>query len=153
MLAALDAHYDETSQIGTGAAVVFEEWEDAHSIAEYAAECSSIEPYIPGEFYRRELPCLMAVLEKVQEPLNPIVVDGYVNLGDKPALGMYLWKALDQKVPIVGVAKTLFRSAEAIEVTRGRSKMPLFVTAVGVDPLEAAGNVRRMVGDFRVPLC
>src|SRR5689334_4797129 len=118
MIAALDVHYDEVCQVGMGAAIVFQKWEDAEPNSEYTAKCSGVQPYVPGEFYKRELPCLMVVLKEVQEPLKLIVVDSYVMLGDKPGLGMHLWEALDRKVPIIGVAKTRFRSADAVEITR-----------------------------------
>jgi len=84
MLATLDVDYDETTLSGTGAAVVFEHWEDAMPMAEYAAKCGGIQPYVQGQVFRRELRCLIAVLEKVREPLSVLVVDGYVTLGNEP---------------------------------------------------------------------
>src|ERR1051326_7930003 len=101
MLVALDVHYDEATMIGAGAAVVFEQWEDAVPMAACVAECRDIQPYVPGELFKRELPCLLAVLGKVREPLSLLVVDCYVTLGSKPGLGMHLWEALDRKVPII----------------------------------------------------
>lgn len=151
MIAALDVHYDEASKTATAAAVVVESWEDAEPVAEYTASCTFSEPYVPGEFFKRELPCLLAVLEKVRETLNVIVIDGYVTLGDKPGLGMRLWEALPTKVPIVGVAKTRFHSAAAIEISRGESKTPLFITAVGIELADAAEGIREMHGPFRIP--
>jgi deoxyribonuclease V len=116
VIAALDAHYDEDASTGTRGAVVFEHWDDGEPIAEYTAECSGVEPYVPGQFFKRELPCLLAVLEILREPLNAIVIDGYVNMGEKPRLGMNLWEALDKKIPIIRVAKTRFHSADAVEI-------------------------------------
>ena len=97
MIAALDVRYDEDALTGQGAAVVFEQWDDAVPLAEYTATFNGIEPYVPGQFFKRELPCLLAVLEKVREPLDQIIVDGFVSLGDRPGLGMHLWEALDRK--------------------------------------------------------
>ena len=151
MIAALDVHYDETSKTATVAAIVFEHWEDAKPVAEYTASCDCSEPYVPGEFFKRELPCLLAVLEQIRETLNLIVIDGYVQLGDKPGLGMRLWESLPTKAPIVGVAKTRFHSATAIEVMRGQSKTPLYITAIGIDPAEAAEGLRKMHGAYRIP--
>jgi deoxyribonuclease V len=151
MIAALDVHYDEISKTATAAAVVFEHWEDENPVAEYTASCACLEPYIPGEFFKRELPCLLAALGKVRETLSLIVIDGYVLLGNKPGLGMRLWEALPARVPIIGVAKTRFHSAPAVEIMRGESKSPLFITAVGVDPAEAAEGIRKMHGPFRIP--
>lgn len=151
MIAAFDVHYDEGSKTAMAAAAVFESWEDAEPVAEYTASCVCSEPYVPGEFFKRELPSLLAVLGKVCESLNLIIIDGYVTLGDKPGLGMRLWEALPAKVPIVGVAKTRFHSAASIEMLRGKSKSPLFITAVGIDPAEAAERIRKMHGAFRIP--
>lgn len=151
MIAALDAHYDEEASIGTAAAVVFEHWEDAAPSSEYAAKCSDGEPYVPGEFFRRELPCLLAVLKALREPLNSIIIDGYVNLGDKPGLGMHLWEALGKTTSVIGVAKTRFHGADAVEINRGRSQTPLYVTGVGIDPSQAAARIKMMHGPFRIP--
>jgi deoxyribonuclease V len=41
--------------------------------------------------------------------------------------------------------------ATAEEVIRGRSKVPLNVTAVGIDAAEAAECIRRMDGRHRIP--
>lgn len=150
MIAALDAHYNEDTR-ATAAAVVFDGWTGLEPNSEYAVQCNQIQSYVPGEFFKRELPCLLAVLAKVQETLNVIVIDGYVSLGAKPGLGMHLWQALGEQVPIVGVAKTRYKTASAVEITRGRSKSPLFVTAVGIDSVQAAEKIRTMAGDYRIP--
>jgi deoxyribonuclease V len=151
MIAALDVHYDDRQSIGTAAAVLFPRWEDAGPAAEVTEIVRNIHPYVPGQFFRRELPCLLAVLDKIQEPLEAIVVDGYVRLNEKPALGQHLFDQLSQKLPVIGVAKSHFHGARAEEVIRGRSKLPLYVTAVGFDAAEAAQCVRRMNGPHRIP--
>ena len=114
--------------------MVFGQWDDAVPLAEYTATFKGVEPYVPGQFFKRELPCLLAVLEKVREPIDQIVVDGFVSLGDKPGLGFHLWEALDRKVAVIGVAKNHFRYATPVEVVRGSSKRPLYVTAADIDP-------------------
>jgi len=151
MIAALDVQYAEDGATAIAAAVVFQNWTDEAPLAEYAAVCERIQSYVPGEFYKRELPCLLAVLERVSQPLEAIIIDGYVLLGDKPGLGMRLWEAMDRKRPIIGVAKTHFRGAAAAEVWRGQTRIPLYVTAAGTNVTQAATNVARMAGSFRVP--
>ena len=50
------------------------------------------------------------------------------------------------------MAKTRFRTAShAVEVLRGSSARPLFVTAAGMPPALAASLVRRMADPFRLP--
>lgn len=112
--------------------------------------------YQPGAFYERELPYLLEVLARMP-PLDLVIVDAYVWLGpDQPGLGKRLHDV--RGGIIVGVAKTRFAGAEAgggafsvIEVRRGDSDRPLYVTAVGIDPAIAARHVEAMHGEFRIP--
>jgi deoxyribonuclease V len=55
-------------------------------------------------------------------------------------------------VPVIGVAKTPFRTAtHAALVFRGRSARPLYVTAAGMTIADAARLVAAMAGSFRLP--
>lgn len=108
--------------------------------------------YIPGAFYRREMPYLVAALEGIAASV--VVIDGYVWLGPgAPGLGAHLWEAIGKRAAIVGVAKTPFHGIATIvrEVRRGESKTPLFVTAAGMEPDDAAAHVREMHGPHRMP--
>jgi deoxyribonuclease V len=151
MIAAVDVHYDETRRRGRAAAVIFGAWEDGESVGEYVAEVENVADYVPGEFYRRELPCLMAVIGKIGLKVDLAVVDGYVRVKDKPGLGEYLFDALGGKIVVVGVAKTLFVGAPGREVLRGGSKSPLYVSAVGMDVADAAKCIARMHGGHQIP--
>ncbi len=52
----------------------------------------------------------------------------------------------------MGVAKMRFsRARVAREVTRGGSRSPLYVTAVGIDLRMAACHIREMHGQYRIP--
>ncbi|QVL30219.1 endonuclease V [Telmatocola sphagniphila] len=152
MIAALDVHYDEVTASAFAAAVVFQTWKDEKPLREYTVRCSDIAEYIPGQFFQRELPCLNAILSLVEEPIDIVVIDGYVSLGDKPGLGMYLWESLQKNKVVVGVAKTRYHSASAIELSRGGSKSPLFVTAVGMEATDAAAKIASMAGQHRFPI-
>lgn len=135
------------------ACVLFEDWTDARPADERVVRLEHAEPYVPGEFYRRELPALLRVLEGLP-PLEAVVVDGYVWLGeDRAGLGAHLYEALGRTVPVIGVAKTVFRAAEAVTapVLHGDSQRPLLVTAVGVPLPIAAENIQRMHGPYRIP--
>ncbi len=119
--------------------------------AEWTAEVPAQAPYRPGYFFRRELPPLRAVLADAGR-LRLIVVDGYVDLDPdgRPGLGAYVHQEF--AVPVIGVAKTAFRTAtHAIPVSRGGSVRPLFVTAAGLPLPEAASLVRAMAGRYRLP--
>jgi deoxyribonuclease V len=153
MLAAVDVDYRNEGG-AVAACVLFNDWTDGLSAGDHTERIAHVEPYQPGQFYKRELPCLLAVLRHAAAPLDAVVVDGYVWLGEGHAgLGAHLSEALGRRTPVVGVAKTLFRSARrsARPVLRGGGARALWVTAAGVDLDEAAERVRRMHGTFRIP--
>jgi deoxyribonuclease V len=152
MIACVDVDYRDHEAVA--ACVLFRAWADGHSAGELVERIARVEPYQPGQFYRRELPCLLAVLGRVPDPLEAVVVDGYVWLRDEhsPGLGAHLHQALGRAVPVIGVAKTCFQSAGAAKaVVRGGSHKPLYVTAAGIDAEAAAQHVKDMHGPFRIP--
>lgn len=155
MIAILDVDY-RTEGYAIAACVLVNDWTDAVPVEERKARISEVAPYEPGAFYKRELPCLLAVLEPVRDKLTLAVVDGYVWLGDetKPGLGARLHTALGETVPVVGVAKTLFTGAAPVaEVLRGGANVsrPLYVSAVGISLGDVAEKVRQMHGPNRLP--
>jgi deoxyribonuclease V len=152
MIACVDVDYRKTGAVA--ACVLFRAWSDGVSAAERIERIPHVEEYVPGQFYRRELPCLLAVLGGLTEAPEIVVVDSYVWLdgAGKPGLGAHLYEALKRTTPVIGVAKTRFASCTiARGVCRGDSHRPLFVTAAGIDVEEAAGHVAKMHGPFRIP--
>ena len=155
MLLALDVAYTDDAQ-GYAVALAFAEWADAAPTATYAATVAPVPPYEPGAFYKRELPCLLAVLAQVDlTAVSCLVVDSYVTLGaeGRPGLGQHLYEALSGRVPVVGVAKTKFAGVapQVAPVLRGQSQNPLYVTSVGLPLAEAARQVAAMHGEYRFP--
>jgi deoxyribonuclease V len=151
MIACLDVAYGDAAAYAAG--VVFRDWPDATPLEERVVPIVGVHPYQSGQFFRRELPCLLAVL-KALPAVGVVVVDGYVWLGgtDEPGLGGHLYQALGEHTAVVGVAKTRFRRSEcACEALRGKSTRPLFVTAAGMSPECAAEHVRSMQGPYRIP--
>ncbi len=151
MLACVDVDYRGEGAVA--ACVLFRSWSDADSAGAHVQFIAHVEAYEPGQFYRRELPCLLSVLDTVAEPLETIVVDGYVWLADemRPGLGAHLYEALGRKVPIIGVAKTRFAGALAEVVQRGGSRQSLYVSAAGLDRATAARHIQIMHGPYRIP--
>lgn len=152
MIAAVDVAYRDSG--ATAACVLFQHWSDAAPAFEAACEIAGVAPYEPGKFFRRELPCILAVLNMLPQLPGTIVIDGYVWLADErePGLGGHLYAALEQKAAVIGVAKTRFRGVSAAaEVTRGASGKPLYVTAAGVPLADAAASIQTMHGRFRIP--
>lgn len=154
MIGFVDVGYDEIAGRARAGLVIARGWAEAVPVREVVVVVERLAPYQPGEFYRRELPPLLAVLGSLPELPEVVVVDGFVWLDGegKAGLGAHLHRALQGKVAVVGVAKTWFQGAGAIrEVHRGNSKRPLFVSAVGFDLDQAANQVRTMAGSHRVP--
>jgi deoxyribonuclease V len=90
----------------------------------------------------------------VSDPLAAVLIDGYVWLDEagSPGLGAHLYRALEERVAVIGVAKSRYRHPVAArEVLRGGSQRPLYVSAVGVDLEEAAAWVAHMHGEYRIP--
>lgn len=154
-IAFLDVDYRATG--ARAACVLTESWESASPTATYVQDIEAVQPYEPGKFYRRELPCLISVLRLLPSLPAIVVVDGYVWLPSdaRPGLGAHLYEALGRRVPVVGIAKTAFAGVESCDavarVFRGTSRNPLFVTAVGVEPGVAGQGVQRMAGEHRIP--
>ena len=150
VFAAVDVHYLWSGEARAAAVTAGDP-----AFSAIQAECTvllpTVLPYQPGQFFVRELPPLRAVLAHVRN-LGLLVIDGYVDLdpGGRPGLGAHAHAAFG--VPVIGVAKTRFRAAShAVEVLRGSSSRPLFVTAAGMPQAEAAALVRQMAGLFRLP--
>jgi deoxyribonuclease V len=146
MIAIVDVHY--RGDRARGACVVADRWTAAEPRDTRVVEVVVTEPYVPGSLFLREMPPILEVLRGISTDV--IVVDAYVWLApEKPGLGARVHDALS--VPVVGVAKTPFRGAGGIEVLRGTSTRPLYVTAIGMDENEAAQHVRSMHGEHRIP--
>lgn len=154
MFGCVDVGYRGDRGPAVASCVVYEDWAAHESHEERVAVVQRVAPYVPGRFYRRELPCILRVLREVQSPIDVMVVDGHVWLDDRgaPGLGAHLFRALDEKIAVIGVAKNPFGHFRGHRrVVRGRSRKPLFVTATGIDLDVAARSIRLMHGAHRVP--
>ena len=154
MIAAFDVQYFDGFAKVVG--MVFQRWEDEFPYRLLEKIISPVEEYIPGAFFKREMPCVLGLLEDMSSyDITCIVIDGYVHLDNegKAGLGLHLWNALGQEIPVVGVAKRSFHQNVNLvkQVLRGNSSKPLFVTAVGIQLDVAADNITHMHGEFRMP--
>jgi deoxyribonuclease V len=151
MIVATDVHY--RSEDAVASVVLADDWSAGTARTELTMRVPGIAPYQSGAFYQRELPALLAVLSRIElAPGTTIIVDGYVWLGeDREGLGAHLWRALGETLPVVGLAKSHFHGAPAVELRRGRSRRPLFVTAAGMLAVDAATRVAAMHGTHRLP--
>lgn len=150
MIAAFDVHYPPDGS-ASAAAVLFADYRSVKPFQELTCRLPNAPAYIPGEFYRRELPCILTLYDTIEEKPGEIIIDGYVMLGDRPGLGRYLFEALGGDISVIGVAKTRYGDAPGIEILRGDSARPLYVTAAGIDPRAASEKIRTMHGPHRLP--
>ena len=152
MFACVDVHYHDDRAVA--ACILFNDWTDSIPAACYHTTISNPAPYIPGKFYLRELPCILAVLRLVRETIEAVLIDGHVWLDNRqsPGLGAHLYDGLNQTIPVIGIAKSRYKRSEAAdEIMRGKSKNPLYVSAVGLDQGVAASWIVKMHGRFRLP--
>lgn len=154
MILAFDTYYFDSK--AKTICLEFEQWKESENFKVHTEIIENVEEYIPGEFYRRELPCIISLLNQIDlKNIEAIIVDGFVYLDDdkKYGLGGYLYEKLNKQIPIIGVAKTNFASIEKDKkaLLRGDSIKPLFITAIGIDLEEAFQKVQSMAGEFRIP--
>ena len=154
MILAFDTYYFDNK--AKTVALTIKNWEDSIEQNIFSEVLENVEEYTSGEFYKRELPCILSLIKNINpEDIELIVIDGFVFLSDdnKKGLGAYLYESLNQKVPIIGVAKTDFISLNNNKrlLLRGESKNPLYITAIGIDLDTATSNIQLMHGEFRIP--
>jgi deoxyribonuclease V len=149
-IAAFDVHYRKNGK-ASAAAVCFHDFADAAYVKAYHHILPVPERYVPGAFYRRELPCILALLDRIDLPLKVLLIDGYVRLDDRPGLGQHLFNARAGRYAVIGVAKSPYHGARGAAVRRGDSRRPLYVTSAGIDLQCACRSIRRMHGACRIP--
>ena len=154
MIVAFDTYYSANSAKTVG--IGFHNWMD-NEIAVIKSEIiEGVAEYESGKFYKRELPCILSLLNKFEiGRIKTIIVDGYTTIDNKGenGLGGYLYDSLKRKIPVVGIAKNRYKlnSMNAKEILRGNSSKPLFISTLGIDLDLVAEKVKSMHGDFRIP--
>lgn len=160
-LLALDTYYFDTYAKTVG--IEFSSWDDSEpyrTYVDYYFDTRS--DYVPGEFYKRELPCILSLLKRFQlDPKNYdfILIDGYVYLYEdhiptiKSGLGAHLYQEIHSSTPIIGIAKSVHGTSDDYckKIYRGKSKAPLYITSVGLPASIASKYVLSMHGKFRIP--
>lgn len=154
MIYAFDTYY--FGNCAKTVCVAFEQWNSEVETEIFTGRTEATADYESGAFYKRELPCILSLLKKIDlKEGDVIIVDGYVTLDNegKIGLGGHLFKVLKGKVPVIGIAKNGFNSVDdqRRSVYRGESKTPLYVTAIGTDVDEITLKIEQMYGNFRIP--
>ncbi len=142
MLSFLYVSYrEEHAQVGCVEAAT---WQGS-AVWEGIIQVPSMPAYDPEALYRHELPCLLAAVQKSPFP-DTIILPGYVWLEDgRPGVGVFLRRALLNRVAVIGVADAPLLGSSAPYVTR--SGQPIWVSSVGMDIDDAVSRVEMMPGD------
>ena len=147
---AVDVHYPDDGG-ARAALVVAADPRFGTVVEERVAFVDAVPAYRAGFLFERELPAIRAALAATA-PVDLLVVDSYVDLDPegRPGLGAHVHAEIGK--PVIGVAKTAFRSAtHAVPVVRGTGARPLYVTAAGIPVGDAAALVSAMAGAHRIP--
>lgn len=154
MILAFDTYYFEDK--AKTVCISFNSWAEEKSVGVYSEIVDKVEDYTPGEFYKRELPCILSLIKRIDcSKVEAIIIDGFVFLDDHQKLGLggYLYKELYSKIPVIGVAKTSFSTIKKLrnDLYRGDSKRPLYITSIGISIEDAAKCIKNMSGAYRIP--
>jgi len=152
MKLAVDVHYGRNIAVAGG--IAFSDWSDNQETAVYRSLCREPAAYVSGQFFRREMPCILHLLDEHAITPDTIVIDGFIYLdGERvPGLGKHLFDALGQRIPVVGVAKGRYvKAPDSLRVYRGKSHRPLYVTSVGMPISTARRCILAMHGAHRIP--
>jgi len=153
MKLAIDVYYYNENKAKI-AGILFEDWEATEPLKIVSTNFDRVKNYEPGNFYKRELPCIMELLKLIDmDTVDIIIIDGYVYLENQnsPGLGLHLYNTLEKKIPVIGVAKTYFHKSIAEKTFRGKSQTPLYITSVGLETDKAANLIKNMHGNHRIP--
>ncbi|MCK5810073.1 MAG: hypothetical protein KAH00_03245 [Cocleimonas sp.] len=148
----VDVQYTDSSALCAG--ILFNHWDTPAISQKLFTHTENIQAYESGSFYKRELPCIMNLIEEHNIAPELIIIDGYVFLDgkSKAGLGKYLYDRLNGDTPIIGVAKKAFNDiAPDYEILRGTSTKPLYITAIDMPLQEAKERIATMHGKHRIP--
>jgi len=155
---AIDTYYTEENAYTVG--VFFSQWDDTEPLKITKRTTKPEFPYIPGEFYKRELPCIMDLLGGVDfDSLSTIIVDGFIRIEKDgilvPGLGEHLYDEVkDWNISIIGVAKSKFDGCErwSVPIIRKAGSKPIYVQGIGryTDDM-AASLIKGMAGSNKLP--
>lgn len=154
MILAFDTYYFDNK--AKTVSICFDDWSDEENYKVETEVIENSEEYQSGEFYKRELPCILSLLNKIKtQNVTTIIIDGFVYLDDNQRLGLggHLYLQLQGKIPIIGVAKTNFATLEKNkrQLLRGSSMKPLYITSIGIDLDYATELIKNMKGNNRIP--
>lgn len=149
-LLVVDVAYDDDNNLAyiVGAASSNNE----RDIKIFTMEMENIEPYVSGEFYKREMPCIEKLIDKHNLEPDILIVDAFCQFKERDCLGG-IFHSKHNHIKVIGVAKNAHRDMpDNCELIRGlRSSKPLYVTSSGISIDDAKMIIRNLKGDARMP--
>ena len=162
---AVDTFYYEERAKTVG--VLFNDWSDSEPEEIISSWSFDFGPYIPGEFYLREMPPIIELLSKINmKEVGYLIVDGFLKVYDErkgkfdSGLGYRLMELLqpsNKDLVFIGIAKSDFGGTGrkwkiAEEWNRGpKGSTPLWVQVEGMRMTDLMKCLKRMPGEFRLP--
>ena len=152
MVVIIDVDYNNKNQ-GHAVGVIADNILSDKELGYVSAVVDNVGDYIAGQFYKRELGCVNAILSRLDlSDIDCIVVDGFADFGtDRYSLGSHVF--FNYGIPVIGIAKKWYPDCyiQNTEVYRGTSKRALHVTSKGVELDKAKDLVMNMYGEYRLP--
>lgn len=164
MIIAFDTYYYNNFSYTVGG--VFDSWLSKNVKYYVTSKREVIDAdYKCGELYKREITPIIQCLKMANlDAIDTIIIDGFVWLTDDginktKGLGMRLVDALltefkRQDITVVGIAKNKyeFDIPQCIEIKRGLSKKPLWITCSDINSTNNYANlIKHMFGENRIP--
>lgn len=87
MITQIDVHNKDNKSI-SASTVMLTDYSDSEAYPAYVRDIPGVVNYMPGQFYKCEVTRIMAILYIIEEKINTGIIDGYVDLGDKPELAL-----------------------------------------------------------------
>lgn len=160
---AIDSYYYSDTNCYT-VGLVFSHWNSKDPDCILESTVSEFAPYIPGQFYKRELPGVLSIIRQVNlREFDTIILDGFTRLLDNslnviPGLGEKLETELGiiPGLSIIGVAKSMFCKSDSVSLPlyRGQAKTPLWISVSSgseIDLMTARDYIKSMYGDSKLP--
>ena len=106
----MDVDYREDGAVAAG--ILFNDWQSDQVLQQIVSQIDQVQPYQSGQFYKRELPCLIQLIDQLTDLPTTFVVDGFVFLNDRQKMGSgaYLWEHYGRRIPVIGVAKSVLKA-------------------------------------------
>ncbi len=118
-VAGLDVSYPRTRSKPARAAAVVMHMQDLSIVDQAVVEQSVHFPYLPGYLSFREVPCLLAVLDRLNVSFDVIICDGQ-GLAHPKGFGLACHLGVLTDMPVVGVAKSrLFGRHAPVSESKG----------------------------------